>query len=240
MSKAIRTISVIIPAYNEEKRLPKTLQKWQDFLNTKNNLDYKISEIIVVDDGSKDKTISVAQYFENFLPIKIIKIEKNQGKGNAIRAGVKKSFGDFIFIYDADAAVLPEEIQRLLAQTNNADIIIGSRTAKDSKTKMSIKRRIIGICFHILCYPLLPKIKDASCGAKLLKTNIAKQIFNLQKINRFAFDIEILWLAQKSNFKIKEVGVTWQEIPESKVNIFYDSIEMLFSVLRIYKKQIFG
>jgi dolichyl-phosphate beta-glucosyltransferase len=105
---------------------------------------------------------------------------------------------------------------------------------------MSIKRRIIGICFHILCYPLLPKIKDASCGAKLLKTNIAKQIFNLQKINRFAFDIEILWLAQKSNFKIKEVGVTWQEIPGSKVNILKDGFEMFFSVLGLYKRNLLG
>jgi dolichyl-phosphate beta-glucosyltransferase len=236
----MKTISILVPAYNEEKRLPSTLKKWQEFLNNEKNLEYKVNEIIIIDDGSKDKTISVAQRFNEFLPIKVINIEKNKGKGNAIRCGVKKAGGDFIFIYDADAAVLPEEIKKFLLEIKEYDIVIGSRTAKNSKTKMSFIRRFIGLCFHIFCYPLIPKIKDASCGAKLFKTEFAKQIFELQKINRFAFDIEILWLAKKMNYKIKEVGVTWQEISGSKVNIFKDSLEMFFSVLGLYKRSLFG
>jgi glycosyltransferase involved in cell wall biosynthesis len=231
----MKTISIIIPAYNEEKRLPATLEKWQILL-AKKNPNYKVAEIIIVDDGSKDKTISVAQYFKKSLPIKIIEVKPNKGKGNAVRAGVKKAVGDLIFIYDADAAVLPEEIEKLLSKIDNADIVIGSRTAKDSKTKMSFKRKLVGKCFHIICYPLLPKIKDASCGAKLSKTDVAKKIFELQKIDRFAFDIEILWLAKKLNFKIQEVGIIWQEIPNSKVNIIKDSFEMFFSVLGLYKR----
>jgi len=236
----MKTISILVPAYNEEKRLPSTLKKWQKFLVARNNLNYEISEIIIIDDGSKDKTIFIAQSFEKVLPIEIIRIEKNKGKGNAIKSGVKKATRDLIFIYDADAAVPPEEIEKFLAQIEKYDIVIGSRTLEESKTKMSSTRRFIGLCFHIFCYPLLPKIKDASCGAKLFKTKFAKQIFELQKINRFAFDIEILWLAKKMNYKIKEVGVTWQEISGSKVNIFKDSLEMFFSVLGLYKKSLFG
>ena len=98
----------------------------------------------------------------------------------------------------------------------------------------------MGFCFHIFCYPLLPKIKDASCGAKLLKKTAAQKIFSKQKIDRFAFDIEMLWLAKKMNFKIKEIGIIWQEIPGSKVNVLRDAPEMFFSVLGLYKRAIFG
>ena len=235
----MKTISVIIPAYNEERRLGKTLSLWQDFLKTENS-NHKITEIIVVDDGSEDRTCQVAKSFNNNLPVKIIEIKPNMGKGHAVRTGVKKSSGDLIFIYDADAAVEPEEINKLLLQTKNADIIIGSRTAVGAKTKISFIRNIVGICFHLLCLPLLPGIKDASCGAKLFEKNCAKKIFSEQKINRFAFDIEILWLAQKLNFKIKEIGVVWQEIPGSKVRVFKDGLEMFISVLSIYKRHLLG
>lgn len=233
----MQTISVIIPAYNEEKRLPRTLQKWQNFLKN-NNLEYKVIEIIIVDDGSADNTLDAAESFKNHLPIKAIKIKENKGKGNAIKTGVKTAVGDLIFAYDADAAVLPKEIKKLLPQIGDADIVIGSRTAKDSKIKMSFTRRLVGMCFHAFCYPLLPEIKDASCGAKLFKADAAKKIFSMQKINRFSFDIEILWLAKKLNFKIKEVGIIWQEAPGSKVNLLKDSFEMFFSVLGIYKRNL--
>jgi dolichyl-phosphate beta-glucosyltransferase len=232
----MKNISVIIPAYNEEKRLGKTLIKWQCFLNNLNP-DYKIYEILVVDDGSNDKTIAVAQLFNKILPIKIIKINQNTGKGNAVRNGVLKSNGDLIFIYDADAAVEPSEINKMLEYYDETDIIIGSRVAKGSKTKISAFRRFVGLCFHLYCLPLLGNIKDASCGAKIFKKAPAKKIFSIQKINRFAFDIEILWLSKKLNYKIKEVGIEWQEIPGSKVNVLKDSLEMFISVLHIYKKQ---
>jgi len=235
----MRTISVIIPAYNEEKRIGKTLEKWQEFLKSKNT-GCTIYEIIIIDDGSEDKTAEIAGSFKNYLPVKIIKIFPNKGKGNAVKAGVFASSGDFIFIYDADAAVLPEELNKLFLQTNKADIIIGSRTAKEAHTQMSFARRFVGFCFHLYCLPLLGNIKDASCGAKLFEKECAQKIFKLQKINRFAFDIEVLWLAKKLNYKIKEVGVNWKEIPGSKVKVLRDSFEMFFSVLKLYKKQIFG
>ena len=200
MFKNMKTVSIIIPAYNEEKRLPKTLEAWKVFLQ--NNIsDFTITEIIIVDDGSKDKTLEIAGLFKKYLPVKTIKIKPNQGKGNAVRAGVKEASGDLIFIYDADAAVSPDEINKLLSKIDDADIVIGSRTAKGADAKMSLKRKIIGICFHLLCSPLLPGIKDASCGAKLFKTGVAKKIFQLQKIDRFAFDIEVLWLAREIKFQ---------------------------------------
>ncbi|MEK7658532.1 MAG: dolichyl-phosphate beta-glucosyltransferase [Patescibacteria group bacterium] len=232
----METISIIIPAYNEEKRLSKTLSKWQNFLNP----GYKVVEIIIVDDGSEDKTEEVAESFKNQLPIKIIKVIPNRGKGYAVKNGVKKALGDLIFIYDADGAVAPLEINKLLLQIKNADIVIGSRTAKGAKAKISFMRHIVGICFHIFCWPLLPKIKDASCGAKLFRKDCAKKIFEMQKIERFAFDIEILWLAKNLNLKIKEVGLEWKEIPGSKIKIFHDSLEMAVSVLSLYKRQLFN
>jgi dolichyl-phosphate beta-glucosyltransferase len=235
----MKTISVIIPAYNEEKRLGKTLSKWQEFLRTA-ILNYEIKEIIIVDDGSEDKTAEIAESFKKQLPIKIIKISQNHGKGNAVRNGVAASAGDLIFIYDADAAALPGELNKLFFQVNGVDIVIGSRIALGAKINMSLLRRLAGMCFHLLCRPLVPGIKDASCGAKLFKNSSAKKIFKLQKINRFAYDIEILWLAKKLNYKIKEVGISWREVPGSKVNILRDGFEMLFSVLYLYKRQLFG
>lgn len=232
-----KTISVIIPAYNEEKRLPETLRKWQIFLSH-NKDDFIIKEIIIVDDGSIDKTISVAKSFDKSLPIKTIRIFPNQGKGNAVKAGVKNADSDFILIYDADAATPPEEISRLFSETKNADFVIGSRIIGGAKTTMSLRRKFVRKCFHFLCMPLIPKIKDASCGVKLIKIDVAKKIFERQYIKRFAFDIEILWLAKKMNFPIKEVGVKWDEIPGSKVKVSRDSVEMFFSVLGLYKRAI--
>jgi dolichyl-phosphate beta-glucosyltransferase len=235
MQKKMKTISLIVPAYNEEKRLGNTLSLWQKFL-AKENSEFKIAEIIIIDDGSEDKTCQVAESFKSSLPIKIIKISPNKGKGGAVRTGIKEATSDFLYIYDADAAVLPEELNKLFCQTAECDIVVGSRMADGAKTNMSFGRRFVGLCFHIFCLPLLPKIKDASCGAKLLKNNVAKKIFELQKLDRFAFDIEILWLAEKLNYKIKEVGVMWTAIPGSKVKILRDAPEMFFSVLKIHFK----
>jgi dolichyl-phosphate beta-glucosyltransferase len=233
----MQTISVIIPAYNEEKRLGKTLSLWQEYIKKERHA-FKISEIIIIDDGSKDKTIEVADSFKKYLPIKIIKISQNKGKGNAVKNGVKEAQGDLIFIYDADGAVAPEEIYKLFLGINEVDIVIGSRTAPGADAKISLKRRFVGMCFHFLCSPLLPGIKDASCGAKLFKKDAAKKVFRLQKIDRFAFDIEILWLAKKLNYKVKEIGIRWQEVSGSKVSIFKDGLEMFFSVLGLYKRQL--
>jgi glycosyltransferase involved in cell wall biosynthesis len=233
----MKTISVIIPAYNEEKRLPETLKKWQTFLSHNKN-NFLINKIFIIDDGSTDKTVSIAESFRDSLPIKIHKISPNQGKGNAVKAGIKNAESDFILIYDADAATPPEELNKLFFETKNADFVIGSRIINGAETTMSPRRKFIGRCFHFLCMPIIPKIKDASCGVKLIKTSIAKNIFERQYIKRFAFDIEILWLAKKINCQIKEIGVKWDEIPGSKVKVSRDSIEMFFSVLSLYKRAI--
>jgi dolichyl-phosphate beta-glucosyltransferase len=233
----METVSVIIPAYNEEKRIGRTLNYWVSFLKESN---LSLAEIIIVDDGSSDSTLQIAESFKTRLPIKTIKIENNQGKGNAVKTGVIKSAGDIIFIYDADAAAKPDQINKLLKQIDIAEIVIGSRVANGSKTKISLKRKFVGLCFRALCFSLLPNIKDASCGAKIFTKDAAKKIFELQKIKRFAYDIEDLWLAQKLNFKIKEVGIEWEEIPNSKVKVLRDGSEMFFAVLGIYKRQLFG
>ncbi len=230
----MKNISVVIPAFDEEKRLGGTLEKWREFLKIGKS-QYKIIEIIVVDDGSKDKTAEIAESFEKVLPIKIIKLTKNRGKGRAVKEGVFAALGDIIFVYDADAAVLPEEIDKLFSWIDAVDIVIGSRIAPGAEAELSFLRRVVGVCFHLFCLPLLPHIKDASCGAKLFDSAVAKKIFKSQKLERFAFDVEILLLAEKMNFKVKEIGLKWREAPGSKVKIIRDGIEMFFSVLTLYK-----
>jgi dolichyl-phosphate beta-glucosyltransferase len=237
----MKTISVIIPAYNEELRIGKTLALLEKYIKT-NTDDFEIIEIIIVDDGSTDRTNNIVKSFSNTfpVPIKIIEIKPNMGKGHAVKVGVLSSNGYFVLIYDADASTLPEEINKLFALTNEADFVLGSRTIRGSSIKISFHRKIIGILFHLFCSPLLPGIKDASCGMKLIEKNCARKIFGEQKINRFAFDIEILWLAKKNNFKIKEVGIIWEEMPNSKIKIFRDGAEMFISVLSIYKRNLFS
>lgn len=234
----MKKISVVIPAFNEEKRLGKTLGLWRKFLKA-GVKNFKVLEIIVVDDGSKDKTVDVAKLCGANLPIKIIKIIPNKGKGHAVKMGVKASKGDLVLVYDADAAATPSEIKRLLKFTDKFDVIIGSRTIEGAYAKVSLLRQFVGFCFHMVCLPIIPGIQDASCGAKLFSKKSAKKIFAEQQIKRFAFDIEILWLAKKFGFQIKEVGLKWQEIPGSKVNVLKDGVEMFFCVMGLYKRKFF-
>lgn len=231
------TLSIIIPAYNEALRLPATLDKIKEFFSSPR--DFVLKEVIVVDDGSRDETTLVAKNFTDLLPVKVITLLKNCGKGAAVRAGVKQANGDFVFIYDADAATPIGELTNFFTASQNNDIVIGSRVGGTGRLVVMTRwRRFVGWCFHTLCAPLLPGITDASCGAKLFSLASAQAIFNEQKLNRFAFDIEILWLARLLGYKVSEVAVEWQAIPGSKVSIARDSWEMFWAVMGLYFRQL--
>ncbi len=234
-----KVISIVIPAYNEEERLPHTLISIAEYFKNEHN-NFSLEEVIVVDDGSKDGTASVARSFSKILPIKVIVISPNKGKGNAVRIGSLSSKGDCVFMYDADGATPIEELERFIEYGNNADMVIGSRIAgQESKVVMAPFRRFMGWCFHIVCSGLLPGIEDASCGAKLFSKKVAQEVFSKQRLNRFAFDIEILWLAHNLGFTIKEIPVNWFAVPGSKVNVYRDGIEMFWSVVGLYRRQMF-
>ncbi len=234
------TLSIIIPAYNEEDRLPSTLNKLAKYFGGRPSGLPVLKEVIVADDGSRDRTVALAEGLAPILPIRVIALGKNRGKGAAVRAGMLAATGDYALFYDADAATPVEEIAKLFAATERekTDIAIGSRLNKD--VYMSPHRRLIGRVYHAVCWPLIPGIRDAACGCKLFTRKAVQAIFPRQKINRFACDIEILALARSHGFKVAEVQVRWTAVPESKVRLVQDTLEMLKSVLLLYGRKLTG
>jgi dolichyl-phosphate beta-glucosyltransferase len=231
------TLSIVIPAYNEELRLPKTLEHIVQFFNTKYP-PCSLKEILVVDDGSTDRTAALVHEWREHLPIRCIRLSKNCGKGAAVREGVLASHGEYVLSYDADGATPIGEVRELLAalREKHADIAVGSRRAgeKPSVRAMQWHRRILSDLYYRLCMLLVPEIQDAACGCKLFQQDVARHLFSLQKIDRFAFDLEVLSLAKKCGYSLVEVPVQWNAIAKSKVRIFRDGMEMFYQLLRLY------
>lgn len=229
-------VSFVIPAWNEEKRLPATLEMIRKYKGT-----FAVHEVIVVDDGSADCTSAIAESWKDRLPVTVIRLAKNRGKGAALRAGVLKASGEYVLLYDADGATRPTELDDFarIIHEKHPDIIIGSRlqTKEGKQVIMSWYRRLVGRTYHALCWSLIPGIVDAACGFKLLKKEIAHDLFSRQQIDRFAYDIEILHLAMKSHYSIVETPVEWTAVPGSKVNLVQDSLQMLWSVLGLYLRR---
>ncbi len=231
------TLSIVIPAYNEAKRLPKTLERLQDCFAAQT--DVTLLEVIVVDDGSQDGTAAMAAEWAGRLPIRTEILPLNQGKGAAVRTGVLAAHGDLVLFYDADGATPPSEILKLIAvqRQTSADVVIGSRIAAEKGiVTMSYSRRFIGRVYHALCSPLVPGIHDTACGCKLFTHQAAQRLFALQTIDRFAFDVEILFLAHRLGLVIKEVTVNWTAVGESKVRVVRDGLNMFRSVLGLYRR----
>jgi dolichyl-phosphate beta-glucosyltransferase len=230
-------ISVVIPAYNEEKRIKTTLEKILRYLD-KNKFDY---ELIVVDDCSADNTINAVKSFKNS-KIRILKNNENMGKGYSVKRGVLASSKENILFSDADLSTPIEELDKFLEYTNNNDIIIASRNLKESNIalKQPFFRSSLGKIFPFFVNLFVLKgIKDTQCGFKLFKSS-AKKIFEKQKLNRFAFDVEILYLAEKSGLRIKELPVRWINSEGSKVNPLKDPISMFYDLIKIKINEIKG
>ena len=229
-------ISIVIPAYNEEKRIGKTLERVYEYFKKKKTE----FEIIVVDDGSNDRTVEIVEKFSSDKKeIRILKHEKNMGKGKAVKTGILDAKGNLILFTDADLSTPIEEFEKLKkAIENGYDIAIGSRGLKDSKIVIPqpFYRRIIGRIFPLLVRLIVIKdFKDTQCGFKLFKKEVAKKIFSQLKTEGFAFDVEVLARGKKENFKIAEVGVLWYNSPESKVSILKSPFKMFLELNRIKK-----
>jgi dolichyl-phosphate beta-glucosyltransferase len=227
-------ISIVIPAYNEEKRIGKTLKKVYEYFKEK-KIEF---EIIVVDDGSNDKTVEIVEKFSfDKKEIRILKHEKNMGKGAAVKTGILNAKGELILFTDADLSTPIEEFEKLKKEIENGyDIAIGSRGLKDSKIVIPqpFYRRIIGKIFPFLVRLIvINDFKDTQCGFKLFKKEAGKKIFSQLKTDGFAFDVEVLARGKKENFKIIEVPVVWINSPYSSVKIFKDSFKMFISLLKI-------
>jgi glycosyltransferase involved in cell wall biosynthesis len=227
-------LSVIIPAYNEEIRLPSTLECLANYaLSTPYSM-----EILVVDNASRDSTHLVAlSYAQKCQYIRVIQ-EPQKGKGYAIRAGMLNAKGDYRLIFDADLSMPTDEIDKFLPPNSNSDVSIGSRFLPSSKIfGEPISRLLLSRAFNFMIQSLLlPGINDSQCGYKCFSGDAAKDIFCDLSVGGWAFDVEALVLAKKKGFTIAEVPINWHFKEGSKVNPIIDSISMFFDVIRIWAR----
>lgn len=212
-------LSVVIPVFNEEKRLPSNLDKIITFLKKKKLR----SEIILVDDGSLDKTwVVLEDYKKRHQNILLCRHLVNKGKGAAVRTGMLKAGGKLVLMTDCDLSTPIEEIDNLVTYVDSHDIIIGSRRLKEKKLgRMPAKyRTLLGdIYYEMLRLILLPSVKDTNCGFKLFSRKVIKPVFSKQLINRWGYDAEVLFIADKLGFSIKEIPVRWTHYGGSKVRL---------------------
>jgi len=231
-------ISIVIPAYNEEKRIGKSIKQIVKYLDKK-KYSY---EVIVVDDGSIDKTIDVVKKAGNKY-VKIIKNKKNMGKGFSVKTGILNAKYPLVLFSDSDLATPIEELDKFMEYIKSYDIVIASRNLKESniKVKQPVYRQLMGKTFPLLVNLIaLGGFRDTQCGFKLFKTDAAKKIVSLQTFNRFSFDVEILFIAKKLGYKIKEAPVVWIDKEGSKVNPIKDSIKMLIDLFKIRLNNLLG
>lgn len=234
-------LSIIIPAYNEEKRLLSTLDKIRAYLFNQ-GFPY---EIIIVDDGSTDGTLQMVRNFgcsDNH--VVILANERNRGKGYSVRKGMLSGRGEYIFFTDADLSTPIEEIEKCLPYlTNGYDVVIGSRSMHGSyiTIRQPWYREKMGKTFNFIVNRVLLKgIVDTQCGFKGFKKEVVKTVFSRCTVDGFSFDVEALYLSRKFNFKIKEIPIRWENSALSKVNPIRHSLQMFRDIFRIKMKDFKG
>ena len=227
-------LSIVIPAYNEERRLPLTLVETIDYLDER-----KISyEILIVDDGSTDQTASIVAKFEKIRhQLRLLRLPVNSGKGRAVQFGMLNARGARILFMDADGATPIIEFERLnQALDQGAEVAFGSRAlaSLDTKVETVWYRKYPGRIFNFLVnLILLGQVSDTQCGFKLFTQRAAKFLFSKQTMPGFGFDVEILYLARKAAIASREVPVNWTNIPGSKVSLWRDSLKMFWDIIII-------
>jgi dolichyl-phosphate beta-glucosyltransferase len=229
-----RSLSIIIPAYNEARRLPESLRAIVEYLE-RSRL-FAAHEIIVVDDGSQDDTVDLAESFAHTHPeIKVLRAARNEGKGSALRRGVLKSRGDLVLCTDADLSTPIEEVQKLLPriERDGYDVAIGSRKVARAEVQQPLYRRLIGSAGNVLIRSVLNlPFRDTQCGFKLYRRSAALRLFEKLHMPRFSFDFEILLRAKKLRMRVAEVGVRWSHSPYTTVRTS-DIVQSFFDVFRV-------
>lgn len=256
-------LSVVVPAYNEEKRLPPMLDECLSFLNQrqKDNPEFKY-EVIIVNDGSTDSTASVANEYTKLQgseKVRVLNLVTNRGKGGAVRLGVLSSRGAVILFADADGATKFSDIVKLekeLESVVNSDylkspievdqklaIVCGSRAhlEQEAVASRSFFRTILMYGFHFLVWLFTVRtIKDTQCGFKIFTREAATQCFYNQHVERWAFDVELLYIASRLHIPISEVAVNWTEIEGSKIVPIFSWIQMAFDLFMIWFRYFIG
>ncbi|KAF9900621.1 dolichyl-phosphate beta-glucosyltransferase [Linnemannia zychae] len=248
-----KTLSVVVPAYNESERLPIMMQETLDFLKEKSNMVAGFTyEILIVDDGSQDSTVRVALEMaqkEGIQDIRVLSFEKNRGKGGAVIQGMQYTRGEYILMVDADGATRFSDLDALevklkATERDGLGVAVGSRAhmvKTDAVVKRSFIRNFLMYSFHKVVYILGCRgIEDTQCGFKLFTRRAAQAIFPNMHVEGWVFDIEVLMIAQQLRIPIVEVPVAWQEIDGSKVSLMRDSIQMALDLLIIRMNYILG
>jgi len=225
-------LSIIIPAHNEAKRLPPSLEKIDAFLQKQ----AYASEVIVVENGSADGTFEIARDFEQRMTYLRVFHEEDRGKGLAIKRGMLESRGKYRFLCDADLSMPIEQVNRFLPpRLETVDVAIGSREVVGSKRfNEPPYRHFIGRIFNTMVrWLLLPGLQDTQCGFKCFRDEVVEMVFPLQRLDGMSFDAEVLFIARKKGFKIVEVPIDWYHDPDSRVRLVKDSLRMGFDLLSI-------
>ena len=235
------SVSIVIPAYNEEERLGPTLERILAFTQSR---DWN-AEILVVNDGSRDRTPDiVSSYSKKYAAVRLLNNPGNRGKGYSVRNGVLNATGEFILFTDADMSSPIEEAPKLLqALANGFDIAIGSRWARSElqTRRQSLARQFLGRVFNILLRVLLRlDFKDTQCGFKAFRREAARAVFPLQRIEGWGFDPEVLFLADRLGFRIAEIPVRWGHDTRTRINPVVDGSRMVSDMLLIRWNSISG
>jgi glycosyltransferase involved in cell wall biosynthesis len=219
---------VVIPAFNESARIPATLKEVVASIR-RHGWD---AEVIVVDDGSRDNTAQVVLDFAKSAPeVRLMQNQGNRGKGYSVRSGLLAAFGEVVMFTDADLSAPMDEAERLFkAIADGADIAIGSRWLERGRQthRQPLYRQVLGRCFNAVTRAVMNlPFADTQCGFKAFTRQAAQTVFQLQTIERWGFDPEILFIALKRGFRVDEVPVSWAHDARSKVSYLRDGLRML-------------
>ncbi len=232
-------LSIIIPAYNEEVRLPSALEKIHAFLA---GVAYA-AEVLVVENGSSDRTLELAISYQQQMPnLRVLK-ETQRGKGLAVRAGMLAAHGEYRFFCDVDLSMPIEQINRFLPPAQAAlDVAIGSREAPGSiRYHEPQYRHFTGRVFNtIVRWMALPGLQDTQCGFKCFPAEVAERVFPLQTMTGWAFDVEVLFIARRMGYRIVEVPIDWYFNADSRVSVLKDSLRMATDLLTIRRNAWLG
>jgi glycosyltransferase involved in cell wall biosynthesis len=230
-------LSIVVPAFNEEHRLPPTLDRLHAYLSTQPMR----WEIVVVDDGSRDQTCAVVEAHMARMPnLRLVRQTPNRGKGAAVRLGMLAAHGQIRVMSDADGSMSPDQLPRLLAPilAGTAEISIGSRYAEGARSNIHQPRyRVLWsrLANKVIQRSLVPGVNDTQCGFKAFTAETARDLFSRGQIDGWAFDLEILALARRAGYAIAEVGVEWTDDRRSRVNPLKDMWKVVREAMTIRK-----